>query len=61
MGVGQWVMGGRDTRKVVSASCSVSISLPTSGDFCGLLITFTSSLDPGQARQNVGLVWIQTV
>ena len=25
-----------------------------SGDFCCLLITFTNSLDPDQARQNVG-------
>ena len=24
------------------------------GDFCRLLITFANSLDPGQARQNVG-------
>ena len=26
-----------------------------------LLITFAKSLDPNQARQNVGLIWIQTV
>ena len=25
-----------------------------SGDFCRLLITFANSLDPDQARQNVG-------
>ena len=54
MGVGQWAMGGRDTRKVVSTSCSVSNSLPTSGNFCRLLITSKNSLDPDQARQNVG-------
>ena len=29
-------------------------SLPTRGDFCHLLITFANSLDPDQARQNVG-------
>ena len=28
-------------------------SLPSSGDFCHLLITFANSLDPDQARQNV--------
>ena len=33
---------------------SVFNSLPTSGDFCHLLITFANSLDPDQARQNVG-------
>ena len=27
---------------------------PASGDFCRLLITFANSLDPDQARQNVG-------
>ena len=27
---------------------------PTSGDFCCLLIIFANSLDPDQARQNVG-------
>ena len=29
-------------------------SLPTSGNFCCLLITFANSLNPDQARQNVG-------
>ena len=29
-------------------------SLPASGSFCHLLITFANSLDPDQARQNVG-------
>ena len=29
-------------------------SLPTSGDFCHLLITFANSLDPDQAGQNIG-------
>ena len=42
------------SRKVASRSCSVFNSLPTSGDFCHLLITFANSLDPDQARQNVG-------
>ena len=31
-----------------------------SGDFCGLLIKFVSSLDSDQARQNVRMIWIQT-
>ena len=39
------------SQKVVSRSCSVFNSLPTSGDFCCLLITFANSLDPNQARQ----------
>ena len=38
------------SQKVVSRSCS----LPASGDYCHLLITFANSLDPDQARQNVG-------
>ena len=42
------------SQKVVSTSCFVSNSLPTSGDFCCLLITFANNLDPDQARQNVG-------
>ena len=42
------------SQKVVSRSCSVFNYLPTSGDFCRLLITFANSLDPDQARQNVG-------
>ena len=29
-------------------------SFPTSSNFCRLLITFANSLDPDQARQNVG-------
>ena len=41
-------------QKVVSRSCSVFNSLPASGDFCHLLITFANSLDPDQARLNVG-------
>ena len=40
--------------KVLARSCSLFISLPASGDFCHLLITFANSLDPDQARQNVG-------
>ena len=28
---------------------------------CRLLITFANSLDADQARQDVGLIWIQTV
>ena len=30
------------------------LTLPASGEFCCLLITFANSLDPDQARQNVG-------
>ena len=30
------------------------LTLPTSGNFCHLLITFANSFDPDQARQNVG-------
>ena len=41
-------------QKVVSRSCSVFNSLPASGDFCHLLITFPNSLEPDQARLNVG-------
>ena len=41
-------------QKIVSRSCSVFNPLPASGDFCHLLITFAISLDPYQARQNVG-------
>ena len=43
-------------QKVVSRSCSVFNSLPASGDFCHLLITFANSLGLDQARQNVGPV-----
>ena len=32
----------------------VKNSFPASGDFCRLLIIFANSLDPDQARQNVG-------
>ena len=42
------------SQKVVSRSCSVFNFLPASGNFCHLLITFASSLNPGQALQNVG-------
>ena len=42
------------SQKVVSRSCSVFNTLPASGDFCRLLMTFSNSLDPDQARQNVG-------
>ena len=41
------------SQKVVSNSCSVFNSLPASGNFCNLLITFANSLDPDQARQNI--------
>ena len=41
-------------QKVVSTSCFVFNSLPARGDSCCLLITFANSLDPDQARQNVG-------
>ena len=41
-------------QKVVSRSCSVLNSLPAIDNFCHLLITFANSLDPDQARQNVG-------
>ena len=33
--------------------CILFNSLPSSGDFCHLLITFANSLDPDQAQQNV--------
>ena len=42
------------SQKVVSTSCSVFKSMPASGDFRHLLITFANSLDPDQAGQNVG-------
>ena len=41
------------SQEVVSRNCSVFNSMPASGDFCHLLITFANSLDPDQARQNV--------
>ena len=42
------------SQKVVSTSCFVSNCLPARDDFFCLLITFANSLDPDQARQNVG-------
>ena len=42
------------SQKVVSTSSFVFNSLPAKGDFCWLLISFAKSLDPDQARQNVG-------
>ena len=46
------------SQKVVSTSCFVFNSLPARGYSCCLLITFANcfanSLDPDQARQNVG-------
>ena len=42
------------SQKVISTSCLVLISYPARDDFCCLLITFANSLDPNQARQNVG-------
>ena len=38
----------------INNNCFVLNSLPTRGEFCCLLITFANSLDPDQARQNVG-------
>ena len=39
------------SQKIVHVSRSLSVfnSLPTSGNFCHLLITFANSLDPDQA------------
>ena len=34
------------SQKVVSTNCFVFNSLPVTGDFCCLLITFANSLDP---------------
>ena len=42
------------SQKVLSTSCFVFNSSAARGDFCCLLITFANSLDPDQARQNVG-------
>ena len=42
------------SQKVLSRSCSVFSSLPTSGDACHLLIALANSLDPDQARHFVG-------
>ena len=47
--------------KIIVLMPTVINSFPTSGHFFCLLITFANSLDPDQARQNVGLIWIQTV
>ena len=41
-------------QKIVSRFFSVFNPLLAGGDFCHLLITFANSLDPYQARQNVG-------
>ena len=38
------------SQKVVSRSCS----LPASGNFCHLLITYANNLDPDQAQHNAG-------
>ena len=43
------------SQKVVPRSCSAFNSLPASGNFCNLLITFANSLAPDR------LIWIQTV
>ena len=43
------------SQKVILRSCSVINSLPASGNFCHLLITFATSLDPDQAQQNIRL------
>ena len=42
------------SQKVVSRSFSAFNSLPASGNFCHLLITYAKSLDPDQARHNAG-------
>ena len=42
------------SQKVVSRSCSAFNSLPASGNFCHLLITYANSLDPDQAQHNAG-------
>ena len=42
------------SQKVVSKSYFVFKSLPARGDFYCLLIKVANSLDPDQARQNVG-------
>ena len=44
------------SQKVVSTSCFEFNSLHARGEFCCLLITFANSLEPDQARQNVGPV-----
>ena len=41
-------------KKYQARSLSVFNSLPASDNFCHLLITFANSMDPDQARQNVG-------
>ena len=42
------------SQKVVSISCFAFNSLPASGDFCCVLITFANSLNADQARHFVG-------
>ena len=37
------------SQNVISGSCSVLNSLPASGNFCHIMITFANSLDPDQA------------
>ena len=49
------------SQKVVLTSCFVLNCLSARGDFCYLLLTFANSLDPDQARHNLGLICIQTV
>ena len=44
------------SQKGVSRNCSAFNSLPASGNFCHLLITFANSLDQDQVQQNVFLV-----
>ena len=41
-------------------SIAIFIYFHASGDFCRLLLTFANSLDPDQARQNVGFDLIST-
>ena len=45
------------SQKGVSRNCSAFNSLPASGNFCHLLITFAKSLDQDQVQQNVFLVY----
>ena len=45
---------GFKPESIVSTDRFVFNSLPARGDFCCLLIIFANSLDPDQARQNVG-------
>ena len=43
-----------DNKMSIFEEYGAFISFPVSCDFCQLLITFANSLDPAQARQNVG-------